>query len=405
MTKFMQADHSRKLHVLYHHRTQGRGAEGVHITSIVRSMEAMGHKVTVLSPPGIDPMNTAGNAPVDKSNVKTTGINSFWKFVSKNLPNFMFELAEIGYNIPAMRRLEKELASSHYDMIYERYAFYMIAGAHKARKYKIPFVLEANEVNGIKDRARKQSFPWLCGMFERFIFKRCTSIHTVSSYLKNMIVQQGVKADQVVVAPNAVDPKKFSGVKHSGELRKQYGLEGKKIIGFAGWFDHWDRLDLLIDVFIKIRQDFPDTALLLIGDDKVLQTVRDKAKQAGIEQHVILTGPVKRDVVHQYLSLLDMAVFTHSNEFGSPVVMFEFMGLKIPVVAPRLLPITDVLTDNENALLFDVLNMEQMEAKIRLMLNDAAMSEKLAARAYEKLMAHHTWDNNARDIIHSAGLG
>ena len=401
----MHAEHPAKLHILYHHRTQGRGAEGVHITSIVRSMETMGHKVTVLSPPGIDPMSTAGNAPVDKSNVKTSGINSFWKFVSKNLPNFMFELAEIGYNIPASRRLEKELSANRYDMIYERYAFYMFAGSVKAKKYNIPFVLEANEVNGIKERARKQSFPALCGIFERFIFKRCTSIHTVSSYLKNMIIKQGVHDEVVIVSPNAVDPQKFFGVKNSGELRKQYGLEGKKVLGFAGWFDHWDRLDLLVDVFVKIRKNHPDTALLLIGDGKVLQTVREKAKRAGIEQHIVLTGPVKRDVVHQYLSLLDMAVFTHSNEFGSPVVMFEFMGLKIPIVAPRLLPITDVLVDNENALLFDILNMNEMELKIRLILDDTALAVKLASNAYDKLMTHHTWDNNAREIIHSAGIG
>ena len=37
-----------KLNILYHHRTQGRGAEGVHITSIVRALQAMGHSVTVL---------------------------------------------------------------------------------------------------------------------------------------------------------------------------------------------------------------------------------------------------------------------------------------------------------------------------------------------------------------------
>jgi glycosyltransferase involved in cell wall biosynthesis len=401
----MQANSSRQLHILYHHRTQGRGAEGVHITSIVRSMEAMGHKVTVLSPPGIDPFNTAGNAPVDKSNVKTAGIHSFWKFISKNLPNFMFELAEIAYNIPAMKRLEHTLSANHFDMIYERYAFYMVAGAIMAKKYKIPFVLEANEVNGIKERARKQSFPGLCNRFERFLFRRCTSIHTVSSYLKKMIINQGIAAATVVVAPNAVDPNKFSGVKDAGELRKQYALEGKKVIGFAGWFDNWDRLDLLVDVFARLKPDYPNIALLLVGDGKVLDIVRDKARKANIENSIILTGPVKRNVVHQYLSLLDIAIFTHSNEFGSPVVMFEFMGLKIPIVAPKLMPITDVLIDRENALLFDILNLDQMETALRTLLNDKPLAEKLANNAYEKLMAHHTWHNNARDIIESANIG
>ena len=60
---------NKPLNILYHHRTQGRGAEGVHITSIVKALNELGHNVKVLSPAGVDPMKSAGNAPVDKSAV------------------------------------------------------------------------------------------------------------------------------------------------------------------------------------------------------------------------------------------------------------------------------------------------------------------------------------------------
>lgn len=393
-----------KFNILYHHRTQGRGAEGVHISSIVKALEAMGHSVTVLSPPGVDPMNSAGNAPVDKSKVETKGVNSLWKFISKNLPNFMFELIEIFYNVPAMMRLEKALSENKYDLIYERYAFFMVAGAIKAKKYNIPLVLEANEVSGIKDRARKQSFKTVCDVFERFLFKRCQSIHTVSSYLKNMVLDQGVKDSDVVVTPNAIDPNKFKGERDSGELRKRYNLENKVVVGFAGWFDHWDRLDLLVDVFSNIKKSNPNTALLLVGDGAVLDDVRVKAKTLGIEDDIVLTGAVTRTEVHQYLSLLDIAVITHSNEFGSPVVMFEFMGLRIPIVAPRLLPITDVLIHEENALIFDTLDMKQLENELNRLITDENLRNTLAENAYQKLMKDHTWHNNAEEIITTSGL-
>ncbi len=392
---------TKKLNILYHHRTQGRGAEGVHITSIVNAFEAMGHNVKVLSPPGINPLESAGNAPVDKSNVRTSGVNSLWKFISKNLPNFIFEFAEIAYNVPAMRSLEKELSSNKYDLIYERYAFYLVSGSIKAKKYNIPFVLEANEVNGIKDRARTQSFKWLCNIFEKFIFKRCKAIHTVSSYLKTMIINQGVDDSSVYVSPNAIDPLKFTGSKDTGKLISKYKLENKTIIGFAGWFDNWDRLDLLVDVFSKLKKNHSDLILLLIGDGEVLETVRIKLKAYNLTNDAILTGAVDRHEVHNYLSMLDIAVITHSNEFGSPVVMFEFMGLMIPIVAPKLLPITDVLSDNKNALLFDVLDMNALETQIKKLLEDSKLAKTLADSAYNKLMLEHTWDSNAKKIIES----
>lgn len=396
----------KSLRILYHHRTQGRGAEGVHISSIVKALQAMGHTVTVLSPPGIDPLSNAGNAPVDKSKVKTSGIDSLWKFISNHLPNFIFELIEIIYNLPSLRRLEQELSKNQYDIIYERYAFYMVSGAIKAKKYDIPLVLEANEVSGIKDRARTQTFSRLCAMFERFLFKRCTSIHTVSSYLKEMIVKQGVADNVIAVTPNAIDPNKFTGNRDFGNLKQKYEIDSDTtVIGFAGWFDNWDRLDLLVDVFNKLKLKHKKLKLLLIGDGAVLDGVRLKIEKYQIQQDVILTGAVNRESVHQYLSLLDIAVITHSNEFGSPVVMFEFMGLKIPVVAPKLLPITDVLTDQKNALLFDILNMQQLQDTLDRLIIDKQLQAQIAQAAYEQLMVKHTWHNNAEEIVVTAFPG
>lgn len=400
----MNLPSDKKYNILYHHRTQGRGAEGVHITSIVRSLESMGHTVTVLSPPGIDPMLHAGNAPVDKSKVKTSGLNSLWKFISKNLPNFMFELIEVAYNLTAMRRLESELSKNKYDLIYERYAFYMIAGAIKAKKYNIPLILEVNEVNGIKERARKQSFPAICNYFERYLVKRCRSIHTVSSYLKKLLLKHGIDENCVIVTPNGIDPQKFAGKTDSSNLREKYKLNGRKVIGFAGWFDEWDRLDLMFEAYVKLKREFPDLALLLIGDGQVLDDIRRKRKELNMENDIILTGAVKRDVVHNYISMLDIAIITHSNEFGSPVIMFEFMGLKIPIIAPLLLPITDVLKDNETALLFEVMNMEDMMSRVKALLMDSDLAAKIADSAYADLMEYHTWDHNAKAILSTAGL-
>ena len=393
-----------KLNILYHHRTQGRGAEGVHITSIVNALESMGHNVNIVSPPGVDPLSNAGNAPVDKSEVKTKGVNSIWKFISKYFPNFLFEIVEVLYNIPASYRLEKELSSTHYDILYERYAFYMIAGAIKAKKYGIPFILEANEVNGINNRARTQSFPNLCNIFERYLFKRCKSIHTVSSYLKNMIINQGVQEENILVVPNAINPNKFCGDIDSTHLCTEFNLKDKIVLGFAGWFDEWDRLDLLVDVFYKLLHKHKNIVLLLVGDGAVLDIVRKKISTLKIEENVILTGAVERAKIQEYLSLLDMAIFTHSNEFGSPVVMFEFMGLKIPIIAPTLLPITDVLVHNENALLFKPLDMDELQFNIDILLSDKKLRNKLSDSAYSKLMTQHTWNNNAENIINTSGV-
>ncbi len=393
-----------KLNILYHHRTQGRGAEGVHITSIVRALQAMGHSVTVLSPPGVDPLDPKHSAPVDKSRVKTGGVQTLWKWISRHLPNFLFELAEIGYNLPAWWRLRRMLATQKFDLVYERYAFFLVAGSMLARRHGIPFVLEANEVSGIAHRARPQSYPRLCAWFERILFARCTGIHTVSSRLKQMILDQGVADARVHVVPNAFDVAKIKTHGKNPALIERHHLQNKLVLGFAGWFDHWDRLDFFVDVFRELRKTHGNLHLLLIGDGPVLAEVRKLIARDDLTPHVTLTGPVTRDKIYEYLSLIDIAVLPHSNDFGSPVVMFEFMGLKIPVVAPRLPPIMDVHTNGKTGMLFEPLDVAQCRQAIEQLVMAPELRHQVAQRAYQKLQSDHTWHRNAALILESANL-
>lgn len=394
------------LNILYHHRTQGRGAEGLHIASIVEALREMGHRVTVVSPPGVDPLSPQSSIPVGHGPARAPGgMQRLWSWVSRRLPNWLFELAEIAYNVPAWFRLRRALNAQRFDLVYERYAFYLLAGAFLCRRRGIPFVLEANEVSGIENRVRPQSFPALCRAFEKRLFARCASIQTVSSNLKRRIVAAGVPESRVQVSPNAFDAARVQGRTRSAELAARLGLQGRRTIGFAGWFSGWDRLDLLVEVFAQIHRDHPQACLLLIGDGAVAPELKQQVRSLGLEEHVVFTGAVPRAQVYDYIAQLDIAVLPHSNDFGSPVVMFEFMGLKIPVVAPRLDPVLDVQRDGETALLFDPLDTGQCRLAIDRLLRSESLREQLAERAHAMLVREFTWRRNAQRILDSVGLG
>jgi hypothetical protein len=121
------------MHILYHHRTQGQGVEGVHINGMINAFVEAGHPVKLVSPPGT---NGATESP-DKT-------PTIWKRVIHYLPEIIFELMELLYNGVALRRLTKALHTNRFDMIYERYAFLTFAGALAAKKAGIPFFLEVN---------------------------------------------------------------------------------------------------------------------------------------------------------------------------------------------------------------------------------------------------------------------
>jgi glycosyltransferase involved in cell wall biosynthesis len=207
------------------------------------------------------------------------------------------------------------------------------------------------------------------------------------------------------VAPNAFDVAKVQGRGRSPELARRLGLEGCAVVGFAGWFSAWDRLDLLVSIFAELLPRHPQARLLLIGDGAVAPELKRQAEALGIADHVVFTGAVARAEVYDHIALLDVAVLPHSNDFGSPVVMFEFMGLKVPLVAPRLDPILDVQRDGETALLFDPLDARQCREVIERLLGSAHLRAALAEAAHALLVREHSWRRNAQRILASAGLG
>lgn len=392
----------KSLNIIYHHRTQGRGAEGTHIMSIVKAFEELGHNVTIISPPGIDPRKEIGAPPVDKTKVKTSGVQSIWKIISKYLPNPFFELMEIAYNVPAYRKLKKEMQNKDYDFIFERYAFFLIAGSRISRKYKIPIIVEANEVSGIKDRARKQTFSRVCEWFESMLFQQAKAVFTVSSQLKRMIIDKEISADKVHVLPNAIDMS-IAGISPDGNiLRSSYNLDNRFVIGFAGWFDNWDRLDFLLDVFRDIHGKHSDIAICLIGDGPALNGIRKIVNENDLSDSVVLTGAVPKKDIFRYLSILDVAILPHSNNFGSPVIMFEMMSQKKPIVAPKLPPIEDVLEDRKHALLFSPLDKESCIEALLDYYTSPELRKNCANKSYDLLLKEHTWANNSRKIVAAA---
>lgn len=393
------------LRILYHHRTQGRGAEGLHIRSIVEALRDMGHAVTVLSPPGVDPLAAESDIPVDKTSVSTSGVQSLWKWVSRHLGGVVFELAEIAYNLPAWWRTRRLLRTGQFDLVYERYAFFMVGGAIAARGEGVPFVLEANEVSGIPQRARVQRMTRLCEWTERALLKRCSGILTVSSYLRDRVLTQGVDGGRVRVVPNAFDLRRLASGRRDPQLAAELGIAESIVLGFVGWFDEWDRLDVLIRVFARIAESRPDLRLLLVGDGPVAAGLRALAVKLRLGSTVVFTGPVPRSKVLDYASLIDIAVLPHSNPFGSPVVMFEFMGLRIPVVAPKLGPILDVHENRRSALLFDALDEASMEAAILELVGSKPLRAAISEEAYRRLVDRHSWRQNATRILEAAGFG
>ena len=121
--------------MLYHHRTQGKAVEGVHIRGITDAMRAEGVRVDIISLPGADPYSTP------KAMSPTSQATWLMKLVSQ-FPEPLFELAELGYNLMAGWRLWQFFRRNPgLTFVYERYSLFMFVTVLLCRMRGLPIIL------------------------------------------------------------------------------------------------------------------------------------------------------------------------------------------------------------------------------------------------------------------------
>ena len=382
------------MNILYLHRTQAKGVEGVHIGEIVKCWRRLGHHVDLLSPV----RDQIGDAQLASAPAKSWLTQRLFRLISEKLPEFLFELAELGYNLITLS-LARRLDKSKVDFIFERYAIFAISGAFLAKRWCRPFVVEVNYTScSSLVRERSRLLKPLAKRLDRYIFTRATGLVAVSSYLKqHLIFEYGVAPERIVVLPNAADPEVFDMAKVNPPATLA-NFQGK-IIGFVGGFYPWHGIDLLLQAFQLMAKRVPEARLLLIGDGPMLPAIRAQSVAMGLDERVILAGRVAHTDLPGYISLFHVGVMPDSNEYGSPMKIFEYMALGKPVVVPDYGPLLDAVVDGQEGRIFPAKNVQQMAECLTMLLTDNAAHARMSAEARKKILSKHNWLSNAEAIL------
>jgi glycosyltransferase involved in cell wall biosynthesis len=379
----------------------GRSSQAMHIRSLVEALQADGHEVTIVSPPGVDPLKSAGMMPFLRKEDRTRGFERIWKYISCECPQFVFELCELLYNLFLPFRLLSALWRQPDAVLYERHAYFMFMGVLLGKWLKRPVVLEVNELAGFT-RARGLIMERLARRIDAWAFSRADHVLCVSRVLADEARRRGANCERLHVLPNAVNPDRFRPPQPQQSLRGRLGLNGSIVIGHVGLFYRWDRLDVLIEVAKSIRDRHPDVKVLLVGDGPEMENLRQTAFRLGMEREVIFSGPVPRDDVPAYIDAMDICVLPDSNAFGSPIALFEFMAMGKPCVVPDLGPMRDVIDENVTGIMFPHGDYVALGKALLRLVDDSGLREQVGARARQTVLEHHTWAANARFVVQLA---
>jgi L-malate glycosyltransferase len=277
----------------------------------------------------------------------------------------------------------KIIKDNHYDAIIVVDTGAAFKWIRKA-KYKGPVLVEARTPELIKLKPQLKSFR---GIDPKAII--------VPSQYQRRLVSILTDGIPIHVIYNGIDTTFYNALQPDEIHFENDPIlpSGKKIIGWIGRLDKRKNWQMLIEVAKLVKSQRNDIEFWLIGGAQSVQ----REEFAAIWQEEQLTDIIKwfpvipyQQMPHVYAKIRQSGgctlATTKTESFGNTFI--ESMICGVPVVASRMMPITELVVQGEHGLLFRGQNVEDATNQLYGILDNPALHQKMSeaaiARVHEK---------------------
>jgi glycosyltransferase involved in cell wall biosynthesis len=227
----------------------------------------------------------------------------------------------------------------------------------------------------------------LMNVFERVMLKLpYTRVITVSDSSKKKLIESGVPGSIIENIPNGVDLDKYDKVKVKKSDRPHVIYVGR-LIGYK-------RVDDLLVAFSKLDLD---AELYIVGEGPEREKLEALARKLNIDGKVTFTGFIDERKKIELLKSSHVLVLPSSTE-GFGIAVIEAWASLTAVIVSDIPALTEVVEGGRAGLLFKLGSIEDLGAKMKLVLKDENLRNKLSSSGYKLVKEKYSWDNIAKEI-------
>lgn len=114
---------------------------------------------------------------------------------------------------------------------------------------------------------------------------------------------------------------------------------GRRVLVYLGTLDKERKIEILLEMLVKVKAAFPDVLLVLVGDTQDQSHrdwLRQQAMNLGVVDHVLWTGWLDTNAAWRYAKAAEIGLSPiprgYILDMGSPTKAVEYMALGLPVV-------------------------------------------------------------------------
>lgn len=223
----------------------------------------------------------------------------------------------------------------------------------------------------------------------------------ISEHIRRFMIEvEGAPSDRVHtvlygIEPNSVTESAIAQARAT--LRTSLGLEADAtLLGMACRLTEQKGISYALQAFAQIKEDHPNTFLVIAGDGPLREELEATAQQYGLAQHVFFLG--WRDDVPQLIQGLDLFLMPSLWE-GFGLVLLEAMQARLPIVASAVSAIPQIVVDGETGLLVQPRDVYGLVAAIRTLLADSDQSHEMGQRGAERVRTHFSAERMAEETL------
>jgi glycosyltransferase involved in cell wall biosynthesis len=152
-------------------------------------------------------------------------------------------------------------------------------------------------------------------------------------------------------------------------------------------------IEELLRAFLLLSAEHADIELVLVGKN-MTSWLETFLNQHELQHRVKVTGEINHSELSAFYENASIFVLPSHME-GMPTVMFEAMGVGLPVIISDVGGVSEVIKDGINGLLIKAGDWRDLYLKLKHLLSDEKLRARLGAEARKTVEMNYTWDINA----------
>lgn len=233
----------------------------------------------------------------------------------------------------------------------------------------------------------------------KFILSKVDSNVAVSKGIADLYVNLGLAKTAYPVIHHGINIKEYNKEDYKSECK----LANPQLV-IVGRIELFKGHQFLIEAMPAVVTAFPEIKLLILGKGSEKNNRIKQVNELALQNNVEFLG--FKDHPYAFISHSDIIILPSLFEpFG--LVYIEAFALKTPVIAFDTPAGNEIMENNETGLMVNKADTTALAEKIIYLLNNKAIGEAIAERAYKKYQEFFTTDimiKNTADWYFKTGL-